>query len=244
MTALADQRMGYTELWRYQLFTLLSGKIAYKNGIAAIRLGTGKVIPGTTEANLYTLGKFAENVDASLADKPVNVDLGRDVPIDWYANSLAGSAVLATDLGALCYLVDDQTVSVVPGGGSVAGRVWGVDPLKGVAIERTGGSGVPALQPKGVLAAFATNNINAPITGGVYDIPTTAGASTVTLSAAAKEGVIQLYVADGVKNGHTVQYRDATGNVVLTTALTALKRHLTIATFLNGAWVANAYVSP
>ncbi len=52
------------------------------------------------------------------------------------------------------------------------------------------------------------------------------------------------FVADGTKNGHTVTYRDATGTVALTTALTASKRHLVVATFLNGLWNANAYVGP
>lgn len=244
MTALVDERQGNSEVWKYQLFTLLSGKVAFKNGMAAIRLGTGKVVPGALESDLFVLGKFAESKDASLADKPVNIDLGREVPIEWFANATAGAAVAATDLGALCYILDDQTVSITPQGGSVAGRVWGVDTLKGVAVEKTAGAASSALQSKGVLAAFSSNNINAPVDGGVYDIPTTGAASTVTLSASAKEGAIQYFVADGTKNGHTVTYRDATGTVALTTALTASKRHLVLAMFLNGAWTANAYVSP
>ena len=50
------------------------------------------------------------------------------------------------------------------------------------------------------------------------------------------------FSADGVKNAHTVQYRQ--GATPLTTALTASKRHLVVALFLDGTWRANAYVSP
>jgi hypothetical protein len=83
-----------------------------------------------------------------------------------------------------------------------------------------------------------------PRPGAIYDIPTTAGASTVTLPANALEGTEVTFVADGTKNGHTVQYRDATGPTNLTTALTLSKRHLVRCAFLNGKWVANAYVAP
>jgi hypothetical protein len=147
-------------------------------------------------------------------------------------------------LGALCYIVDDQTVQIIPGGGSVAGRVWGVDSIKGVAVQKTASSSAGSSLLKETLAAFASNNTNAPSTPGIYDVPTTSGASTVTLPAAAVEGSVLYFVADGTKNANTVTYRDATGTVSLTTALTASKRHLVVATFLNGIWNANAYVSP
>lgn len=244
MTALLDERMGSAEKWGMHLFTLLSGKVAWKNGIAAVRLGTGKVVPGGIEADLFTIGKFGESIDATLADKQVQVDLGQEILIEWWANS-SGSPVVAADLCGLCYIQDDQTVSIAPNGGSVAGRVWGVDAIRGVAVQRIGSVGAGSgLLPENTLTAFASNNTAAPVDGGIYDVPTTGAASTVTLSASAKEGTVQYFVADGTKNGHTVTYRDATGTVSLTTALTASKRHLVIATFLNGLWNANAYVSP
>jgi hypothetical protein len=236
--------MGSAETWDLHLFTLLSGKVGFKNGIAAIRLGTGKVVPGALEADLFVIGTFAETIDASSGDKQVNIDLGRKIVIDWYANS-GTSPIAATDVGMPCYIQDDQTVSIAPNGGSLYGRVWGVETVRGVAVERLGGLGSGGgVLPENTLTAFSSNNTNAPVDGGIYDVPTTAAASTVTLSASAKEGTVQYFVADGTKNGHTVTYRDATGPVSLTTALTASKRHLVIATFLNGLWNANAYVSP
>lgn len=243
MTALIQGKQSSFEKWGQKQFTLASGLKAFKNGVAAIKLGTGTVVPGALEPDLLVIGKFVEDMDATAGAKLVNVDLDA-VNIDWLANS-GSSPVASTDFGSLCWLVDDQTVSIAPGGGSVAGRVWGVDALKGVAVQRISASAPGAtVQLKGTLAAFASNNINAPATAGVYEVPATAGASTITLPAAAVEGSVLYFVADGTLNAHTVQYRDATGPVNLTTALTASKRHLVIATFLNGIWFANAYVSP
>jgi hypothetical protein len=120
-----------------------------------------------------------------------------------------------------------------------------VELLSGVPTGTASLDGLAGIET--ALAAFSSNNINlgaSPNSGAVYDIPTTAAASTVTLPATATEGTILYFVADGTKNGHTVQYRDATGPVNLTTALTASKRHLVIAVALNGLWNCNAYVSP
>jgi hypothetical protein len=96
------------------------------------------------------------------------------------------------------------------------------------------------------LAAY-TSNDTAPasiVSGGVYDVPATGANSTITLPAAPADGTHAIFVADGTKNSNTVQYRDATGPVNITTALTASKRHMVHVTALNGIWNAIAYVSP
>jgi hypothetical protein len=83
-----------------------------------------------------------------------------------------------------------------------------------------------------------------PETGTVYSIPQTAGASTITLPATAREGTEITFVADGALNDHTVQFVDATGTANLTTALTANKRLLVTCIHLNDLWYANAYIGP
>lgn len=133
MTALNHERMSSREAWTYKQFILTSGTKAWKNGIAGIDLGSGKVVPASTRADLIVIGKFAETVDASAADKPVNVNLAREVWVEWYAND--ASSIAQTDLGALCYLKDDQSVTITATGASVAGRIWAVDSTKGVAVE-------------------------------------------------------------------------------------------------------------
>ena len=250
MTALAANRMLSRERWTRRNFPLAVGNVAFKGGIACIDLSTGKCEPGHAETDLLTIGVFAEAMDATSAEKQVDVDLGREIEVIWYAN---GSSIAATDVGSLCYLADDQTVTTVPTGASVAGRIWAVETTRGVAVEKLQAvpAAVSSLDGLGMVetdpGAFASNDLIIaanPNSGAVYDIPTTGAASTVTLPATAVEGTFLTFVADGTKNGHTVQYRDATGPVNLTTALTASKRHQVHCVFLNGKWTANAYVSP
>lgn len=251
MTALTNERMSSQESWQSHLFTLASGTKAWKNGVAAIDLGSGKVVPASTRTDLFVIGKFTETVDASAADKLVNVRLAREIWVEWLNNDAA--SIAATDLGALCYLKDDQSVTITPTGASIAGRVWAVDSARGVAVELLDAipdgiaslTGLVALET--ALSAFSSNNINVPATpvsGAMYEVPATGAASTITLPATADEGTILYFLANGTDNAHTVQYRDATGPTNITTALTASKRHMVIAAFLNGAWRANAYVSP
>lgn len=252
MTALTQERARLFERWTYHDFTLATGNKAWKNAIAAIDLSTGKVEPGHAETDLFVIGLFDQTVDATSAEKKVRVNLQREIEVEWLDNSVS-DALDAGDIGSLCYVEDDQTVSSLATAHSIAGRVWAVDALKGVAVEKLGSlpannaslDGLSAVET--ALTAFSSNNINLasnPNSGAIYDVPTTAAASTVTLPATAAEGTVLYFVADGTKNGHTVQYRDATGPVNLTTALTASKRHLVIVTFLNTLWNANAYVSP
>lgn len=247
MTALSADKALYREVWNDRTFTLKSGELVYKGALVAIELGTAYVVEATGASDELVIGTAMEKVDATSAAKSIAVKLEREIHVLYLAN---GSSIAAADQGAICYVADDQTVSLSPtsAGASVAGRVWAVDSVRGVAVELL----QPVSQSGALLTerspgAFAANDLviaDNPASGSVFDVPTTAGASTVTLPAAAREGTVIYFVADGTKNGHTVQYRDATGPANLTTALTASKRHLTVCTFLNSKWYANAYMSP
>jgi hypothetical protein len=154
---------------------------------------------------------------------------------------------------SLCYILDDQTVSSDGSSRSVAGRIWAVDSVKGVAVQRTSGTGgaigsLDSLEAvPTVIPAFSSNNITLadnPNSGAVYDVPTTGAASTIKLPTNAVDGTVLYFTADGTKNGHTVQYQDQTGSVNLTAALTASKRHLVTAVRKGAIWTAAAGVSP
>ncbi len=250
MTALSASRMISQERWTRRRFTLSSGEVAYKGGIAAIDLSTGEVVVGFADPGLFVVGLFAEDKDASAAASTVDVDLGKEIVISWCVN---GSSITAADIGSLCYVDDDQTVHTTSTGRSVAGRIWAVETTRGVAVERLQAvpsaianlSGLPLDEL--VPGAFAANDLviaSNPASGSVIDIPATGAASTVTLPATAEGGTMLVFRADGALNAHTVQYRDATGPVNLTTALTASKRHQVTAVHLGGKWTASAYVSP
>lgn len=252
MSVLTHERATVVERWTRKQFALAVGNKAWKGGKAVLDLSTGKVEPGHAETDLLDIGRFAETVDATSVEKLVDVHFNREIQLERWANS-GTNPMLAADIGSLCYIEDDQTVTKSPTSASIAGRVWDVDVSLGVAVERLAAvpAAVASLDGLGAveaaLDAFASNDTvvdDSPNSGTIYDVPTTGAASTVTLPATADEGTILYFVADGTKNGHTVTYRDATGPAALTTALTASKRHMVIATFLNGKWFANAYVSP
>ena len=252
MTALAKERMETTERWKFRQFTLTGAK-GWKNGAAALVLSgatKGKVVPASGAANQLVIGKFAETVDATAAATAVNIELPREIEIEWWVNGSGGDAIAAADVGQIAFIKDDNTVTILPNASSPMGRIWGFDSTKGVAVERLQAPSPATLGLLAVLtapAAFVANDLvipSNPVSGAALDIPTTGAASTVTLPATAREGATMQFFADGTKNGHTVQYRDATGPTNLTTALLASKRHLAIATYLGGKWAVNAYVAP
>jgi len=188
---------------------------------------------------LIFIGTFAESVDATLAAKNVNVRLGLEKELEWWAN---GSAIVATDAGKICFFEDDATVSLLAVG-PVAGRIWAVG-ADGVLVEKL--PHVAEASPVFDLPAFSANAIAlaAVIHGGVYNVPATGAASTITLPATPPDGIEATFVADGVLNDETVTYRDATGPTALTTALTASKRHVVKVVSAGGIWHASAYMSP
>jgi hypothetical protein len=174
MTALAKAKIRKTETWKLKSFTLPIAYVAYQGGVAALETTAGatqgKVIPGATSTTLFVIGTFAETVDATSASKSVIVDLGREIEVEWYANSAATDDVKVTDIGQLCYIVDDQTVMITSSGKSVAGRVWGFDATKGVAVER-----LVATQMAGATGNIAASAVTA---GTAYQVlRTNAGAT-------------------------------------------------------------------
>jgi hypothetical protein len=245
MTAAAADRRQRTEYWKNADFVFASGDIGYKGTRAFLDPSTGKIGVVPTPG-FISIGILNDTVDASSADKSVSVDLEEGIWISWFANATSTDAVASTDVGKLGYHPDDSTVAITPAGHVLAGRIWKVDSVKGVAVQKLD---TAADLPTGGLPTVGTYTSNdfAPadiVNGGVYDVPTTGAASTITLPAASADGTVAYFAADGTKNAHTVQYRDATGPTNLTTALTASKRHLVVVAKRGGKWFANAYVSP
>ena len=244
MTALVRERANSMERWTHHLFPLKSGFKAWKNGKVGLIIGEGKVVPMTSDASLLEIGVFDETVDATLAEANVNVNLGMEIEGRWWAQD---GSIAADDVGKLCFADDDQSVTLLAGGRSISGRIWLVDSIDGVFVQKLESLVDPGVSGSSTsviaLPAF-TAGASAPVEitdRATYDVPTTAANSTIDLPDGT-EGMRIWLSADGVKNGHTVQYRD--GTTPITTALTASKRHLVAALFLDGTWRANAYVSP
>lgn len=250
MAALTSSRGEFAKYGAHALPDVGEGPLAasvtiYKGAIL-VRNAAGFLKPGTGVAGEIAVGVACEDVvnAGAAGDKRTAFERG----VFPFANSSAGDAIAdPLDCEKVVYIVDDQTVAKTDGSGtrSAAGKVERIEGGKvfvRIGFESTvGAPSVPA-----TLAAFVAGD-TAPasvLSGATYDVPTTAANSTITLPAAAADGTVAYFVADGVKNGHTVTYRDATGTVALTTALTLSKRHLVIVSKAGGLWFANAYVSP
>ncbi len=104
----------------------------FKGGIAAIDTSVGKVTKGAVSATLINIGFFAED-KASGTNQTVEVQFGREVKAYWLDNTDTGHTAAATDLGKVCYLLDDHTITMNSTGASKAGRIWGVATVNGVA---------------------------------------------------------------------------------------------------------------
>lgn len=97
-----------------------------QGGIAV--LSAGYAAPGATATGLIAIGRFEETVDnssGSNGDVSVLVKRGTFK----FANSSAGDLIAQADVGADCYIVDDQTVAKTSdtNARSVAGKIVAVD---------------------------------------------------------------------------------------------------------------------
>lgn len=240
MTALSAKKSRRTTKASYMSLVLAAGTRSFQ-GSALMFNGAGKVVPATAAPGRVVVGIGTEYVDATLADKKVIVELPQEITYEFFANF---GDITSVDIGKRCFFVDDATVSLAGAGKSQAGRIWEINgSLVGVQL-------LPESDEENVdeavtsLAYVSNDAAVTPQNGAVYDIPTTAAAVTVTLAAPTRDGVTATFVADGTKNGHTVTYRDATGPVALTAALTASKRHMVTVKSLGGKWFATSTVAP
>lgn len=142
MAALTQKRM--TRFDTLKTVSLpLATQTVYQGGIACYDTGAlGSVKKGASgSATLVKIGEFAENADNSGGNAPrVLVKLDREVFAQWYDNSTGGNALTTSNIFGLAYIADDHTVTSSSSGNSVAGRVWDIDTVKGVLVEKLTGS--------------------------------------------------------------------------------------------------------
>lgn len=219
--------------------TCVTGATIYKGGMIG-RTSAGLLDKGSATGVIKILGRSLETILIAVAGQKCRLESG---VMRW--NNSGTSAITQSGVDKVCYVEDDNTVAAT--GSVVAGVVKRIDANGQVCVLSASGPLDSSGGRTGATQVYTANDLvlaASPANGLVFDVPTTAAASTITLPATAIEGSRIFFAADGTKNGHTVQYRDATGPVNLTTALTASKRHLTMCQFLGGKWTANAYVSP
>ncbi len=104
----------------------------YQGSIVAID-ASGYAIPGKKATGLKTAGRAEETVVNTGADGAVTIRVTRGV---FVYNNTASAANKITEANVLgpCYIEDDQTVTKLATGASIAGTVIRVDD-EGVAVE-------------------------------------------------------------------------------------------------------------
>jgi hypothetical protein len=220
----------------------VTGAVIFKGGM--IGRTTAGLLDRASAANVFkVLGRSLETIATATAGQKCRLESG---VFEWDNSSIA--PVTAAALDRVCYVEDDHTVALT--GTVVAGivkRILVENGVTQICVLSAAGPTSSNNNPVAATQVYAANDLAIganPANDMVFDVPTTGAASTITLPATAREGTRLYFAADGTKNAHTITYRDATGPVALTAALTASKRHLAVCQFLVGKWTANAMVSP
>lgn len=103
------------------------------HGGSLVVLSGGYAAPGSTATTLIALGRAEAGVVNSGADGDVTVRVRKGKAFRWN-NSAAADEITQAEVGANCYIVDDQTVAKVATGRSIAGKVIEID-AAGVWVE-------------------------------------------------------------------------------------------------------------
>lgn len=130
------ERMQIEAHWGYIPLVLKNGDFAEKGKLCCLDLSlSGQVCKGRKATGLIPLGVFGETLTGD-GVKTVIVKLFNEYRLNWWTNDTV-TAVAAADIGTLCYIKDDVTVTGDDTGASPAGLVLKVDAVKGVLVYST-----------------------------------------------------------------------------------------------------------
>lgn len=121
MAALTAGRRVFTRLGNFLSVAMAAGAQGFQGGLAALN-PAGNGVAASASNTLKVVGWFT--VDAPAGS---TVDVCKDIAP--FANSTAGDAISKADIGADCYVVDDQTVAKTSNSAARprAGKVFDVD---------------------------------------------------------------------------------------------------------------------
>jgi len=130
MTALTKERPGRFETISEDKVPVAANVKCLKGALAVYdtNAGTdkGHARPAITDTNLVIAGRFAETVDntgGAAGDKKVLISFMREFTVFYLENDTGGTPVTAADVGSVCFLLDDTTVTADATGRSIAGEV-------------------------------------------------------------------------------------------------------------------------
>ena len=177
MTAAAANQLQNIEVWKYHVYTLTSGNIAYQNALAVVdtNAGTGTLLEGGESTTYAVLGLFDQYVDATSVAKSVRVNFLKERTVKWFANDPGVGAIAATDLGKMAFVLDDKTATITPTGHSPLGQILDFDSTKGVAIDIDTKSVIVAAAPTISNFTSAVHAHSSAATGGTLTNPIISG---------------------------------------------------------------------
>ena len=124
MTALTAARNTKERLGETLDFPIKAATTCHQGGIAVV--DAGYAAPGRAATGLVAVGVFTESATAvSAGDATARVKIG----VFKFANSASADLIAQANVGADCYIVDDQTVALTNGSNtrSRAGKIVAVD---------------------------------------------------------------------------------------------------------------------
>ncbi len=152
-------RMTRREAWAYFEGPLTNAIAVERGEMACIDSSTGLLDKGKVSTTLIPIGYFEED---GTGDGTTNfrVRLFKELSLHWWDND-SGTPVVAADLGSLCYILDDRTVSGDSTARSVAGRVWAINATLGVLVAMVDDdTGLPASFASGEYVPTLTDVTN------------------------------------------------------------------------------------
>lgn len=119
--------------WGYQAFVLANAEVAEKGKLAVFDTGNnGVLVNAKVATGLIPIGIFAESMTGD-GVKKIQVKLHKEIQATWWDNDTV-APIASTDRGKLCYLKDQNTVTITSAGHSSAGMVLDVSTAKGVLV--------------------------------------------------------------------------------------------------------------
>lgn len=125
---------------KYLVLPVKGATTIYQGSIVALD-ANGYAIPGKKATDITAAGRAEETVANSGADGELVIKVSRGVFV-FENTATTANKVTAAHVLKPCYIEDDQTVTALATGASVAGRVIRVDD-EGVAVEIGSGITVP-----------------------------------------------------------------------------------------------------
>jgi hypothetical protein len=127
MTAAVTDRNTKEQQGKRRGFPVEAATLIYAGTMACLN-AAGRLTKGITSTTLKAVGiakNQVNNLTGAAGAIVGEVEIGVFGPL---ANSSAGDLIALANVGADCYIVDDQTVALTSGGStrSIAGKVWDV----------------------------------------------------------------------------------------------------------------------